>query len=218
MLYEDNHLIGVFKPHGWLTHGDETGDPSLMDWVKEWLKRKYEKPGNVFLGLLHRLDRPVAGVVLFAKTSKGASRLSEQFRNRDVEKTYLALVQGRPDPPSGRLRHWLEVTDSGTVAHDSFAAGRLEARLEYRVLSSSGKRSLVEVDLLTGRKHQIRAQLAKARHPIVGDGRYGGTGDYRKGAIALASFRLTFRHPVDRERSIRIEAPRSRLSAFWEIA
>lgn len=214
MLYEDNHVIAVFKPHGWLTQGDATGDPSLMDWVKAWLKERYAKPGNVFLGLLHRIDRPVAGVVLFAKTSKGASRLSEQFRGRLVTKRYVALVEGNVAEKDREIRHWIAERESGGVeAHDSPGGDRKEARLRYRVLLQGKGRTLLEVDLLTGRKHQIRAQLARLGHPIVGDSRYGSREVFRRGAIALAGHSLVFRPATGGGDEVCVEAPALRLRA-----
>ncbi len=158
VLYEDNHLIAVFKPVGVLTQGDITGDRCLMDEVKSYLKEKYKKPGNVFLGLLHRLDRPASGIVLFAKTSKGASRLSEQFRNRTIEKTYHALVLGRPKQNKGNLVDFLKKGDTGKPKR---------AELDYEVISSGGKYSLLKINLKTGRFHQIRNQLELLGHPIV---------------------------------------------------
>ncbi len=206
VLYEDNHLIAVFKPAGLLTQGDETGDESLMDVVKAFLKEKYGKPGNVFLGLIHRLDRPVAGVVLFGKTSKGAARLSEQFRTRAVKKIYQAVVEGAPKAPQGEL---IGVVDGKP------------AQLSYRVLGTSGGRSLVEVELGTGRKHQIRIQFSEIGCPIVGDIRHGAAEAAREAeqairrgllppfppGIALVAKRLEFDHPVRKEERIIVEIP-----------
>jgi 23S rRNA pseudouridine1911/1915/1917 synthase len=197
VLYEDNHLIAVFKPANLLTQGDRTGDASLLDLTRDWLKTRYKKPGRVFLGLLHRLDRPVAGVVLFAKTSKGASRLSEQLRRRAVVKTYLALVEGVPRAAEATLEHYFagDAAAGDLVLHDSPGAGRKPARLHYRLVRALPPRALVEVTLETGRKHQIRAQLAHAGHPIVGDRRHGATTSFADG-IALVAKRLQFRHPI----------------------
>jgi len=158
VLYEDNHLIAVFKPAGMLTQGDITGDKCLMDEVSLYLKEKYKKPGNVFLGLLHRLDRPVSGIVLFAKTSKGASRLSEQFRNRTVQKTYHALVLGKPKENKGQLVNFLKKNANENAKR---------AELDYEVITFSDKYSLLKINLKTGRFHQIRSQLTSLGHPIV---------------------------------------------------
>jgi 23S rRNA pseudouridine1911/1915/1917 synthase len=207
VLFEDNHHIAVFKPARVLTQGDETGDPSLMDLTKAWLKEKYRKPGNVFLGLLHRLDRPVAGVVLFAKTSKGASRLSEQFRTREVSKIYWAVVEGNVGASHGELRHYLRTEETGKVTLGSEPyEGAKVARLSYRRLEESGRTTLLEVTLETGRKHQIRAQLAAMGHPIVGDTRYGASRAKGEG-IALIAKRLEFRHPIQSETRVTIELP-----------
>jgi 23S rRNA pseudouridine1911/1915/1917 synthase len=206
VLYEDNHLIAVFKPAGLLVQGDASGRPTLMDQVKDWLVRTYDKPGAAFLGLLHRLDRPVAGVILFAKTSKGASRLSRQIRERTVEKTYRALVEGELRAEAGELRHWLGEEAPIAVA-DAPAPGLKEARLRYRVVERRAGRTLVEIDLETGRKHQIRAQLAHGGHPIVGDRVYGARTPFGPDAIALVATRLRFRAATPPDREITVELP-----------
>ena len=218
VLYEDNHLVAVFKPAGVLTQGDASGEPSLMDAVKDWLRAKYGKPGEVFLGLLHRLDRPVAGVVLFAKTSKGASRLSEQFRGRDVDKSYCAVVEGVPRPGVQRLEHWLGDSEGAkrvSIA-DTPAPGMKPAALGYETVAMRDDRSLIDIRLETGRKHQIRAQLARIGHPILGDARYGARDDGR-GAIALVAYRLRFRHPIRREEWVEVQLPErlAPLSRWW---
>jgi len=198
ILYEDNHLLAVYKPAGVLAQGDETGDPTLVAAAKAWLKNKYGKPGNVFLGLVHRLDRPVAGVFLFAKTSKAASRLAAQFRQGRVEKVYRAVVEGRPDPPEQRLRGFL-VKDEAKRRSRLTEAGRPGARevmLDYRVLASEEGRSLVEVTPRTGRSHQIRVQLAGIGHPIVGDVKYGAKEPLPGGVIALYARALCVQHPT----------------------
>ncbi len=198
ILYEDNHLLAVYKPARVLVQGDETGDPTLIDAVKAWLKHKYAKPGNVYLGLVHRLDRPVAGVLLFAKTSKAASRLAAQFREGRVEKVYRAVVEGRPDPAARRLSGFIvkdpEQRRSRLV--DAPTAGAREVVLDYEVLASERNASLVEVVPRTGRSHQIRVQLAGIGHPIVGDVKYGARGPLAGGAIALYARELRVEHPT----------------------
>ncbi|MBI1908142.1 RluA family pseudouridine synthase [Candidatus Uhrbacteria bacterium] len=211
ILYEDNHLIAVRKPHGMLTQGDETGDVNVMDEVKALLKSRDAKPGNVFLGLLHRLDRPVGGVVLFAKTSKGASRLSEQFRSHSIDKTYWAVVEGRPEKTAGDVIQWLvkDEAKNFVTAYDHEVPDSQRAQLSYRVLASKDGRSLVEVQPATGRPHQIRVAMASLGTPIVGDKKYGashplqlplGQGEGHSGAIGLFARSLEFDQPVTKER------------------
>jgi len=194
VLYEDNHLIAVFKPAGILVQGDETGDECLMDEVKAYLKEKYNKPGQVFLGLLHRLDRPVSGVVLFAKTSKGATRLSEQIRNHSVKKTYQCLVEGKPKKEKGTLINWLRKDEqkNKTTVFDVERGDAFYAELDYRVLKTNGKNSLLEINLKTGRPHQIRSQLAHIGHPILGDLKYGAKVANIDKSISLCSTSFTF--------------------------
>jgi len=206
VLYEDNHLIAVNKPSGVLVQGDASGALSMMDLIKEYIRKKHRKPGNVFLGLVHRLDRPVSGVVLFARTSKAASRISEQLRSRTVEKTYLALVHGTPSRAVGTVTSYLRTGENKvTVAQEGEEGGR-EAVLSYRTLRSLGGKTLLEIRLHTGRKHQIRAQLSAIGHPIEGDVKYGAPWSLAQGAMRLAAKSLTFRHPTRKER-ITIEAP-----------
>lgn len=175
VLFEDNHLIAVFKPANMLVQGDVTGDVCLMDEVKKYLKEKYQKPGNVFLGLVHRLDRPVSGIVLFAKTSKGASRASEQFREHTIKKIYHAVVSGEPRP-SATLVHWIlkDENKNKVEVFDREKKGALRAELSYEVVKTNGKYSLLKIELKTGRPHQIRAQFSTIGHPLVGDSKYGG--------------------------------------------
>src|SRR5258708_18465047 len=186
VLYEDNHCIAVVKPARVLTAGDQTGDVSLLDLVKEYLKQKYKKPGNVFVGLVHRLDRPVSGVILFARTSKAAARLSEQFREGTVQKTYRATVEGNVAEPSAELADWLlkdvernivRIVPAGTPA-------ARESRLRFRRVQSLADLTLVEITPTTGRSHQIRVQLAAHGHPICGDRKYGSK-HAMQGTIAL---------------------------------
>lgn len=174
ILYEDNHVIAVYKPAGVLVQANERGVENLLDEVKKYLKEKYKKPGNVFAGLVHRLDRPVSGIVVFAKTSKGASRLSEQFREREVSKIYTAVVEGEINK-EGRLIHFIKKDEEKIVAmiRNDESAGYQRSELEYLRTKSNKKYSMIKINLLTGRFNQIRAQLSHIGHPIVGDKKYG---------------------------------------------
>jgi 23S rRNA pseudouridine1911/1915/1917 synthase len=200
-LFEDNHLLVVDKPAGLLSQADLGGDLDVLTLARELIRQRDAKPGNVYLGLVHRLDRPVAGVMVLAKTSKAAGRLSREFRDRAVRKIYLAVVRGVPDPAAAALAHRL-VRDRERrltrVAADG--EGGREARLDYRVIAARGGRSLVEVALGTGLQHQIRAQLAAIGHPIEGDRKYGAAEHLAggPGAIALFARELGFEHPVRR--------------------
>jgi 23S rRNA pseudouridine1911/1915/1917 synthase len=198
ILFEDNHLLAVYKPAGVLVQGDETRDPTLVEAAKAWLKDKYGKPGNVYLGLVHRLDRPVAGVLLFAKTSKAASRLSAQFREGRVEKVYRAVVEGKPDPPAQRLSGFL-VKDAArrrSRVVRTATTGARKAVLDYQVLASEGDVSLLEVIPRTGRSHQVRVQLAAIGHPILGDVKYGARTPLPDATIALYARELRLEHPT----------------------
>lgn len=208
IVYEDNHLLVVDKPAGARTQADSSGEPSLQDQAKADLARRHRKPGNVFLGIVHRLDRPAQGLVLFAKTSKAASRLSREMRERRIEKVYWAVVEGKLRPREGRLEGWLAREGDKTRVARAAASGAQEAALSYRVLRETRSTSLVEIRLETGRKHQIRAQLAALGHPIVGDSKYGARIPYRKDAIALLARRIAFEHPTRKERIVlSIEPP-----------
>lgn len=202
VLYEDNHLIAVFKPAGLLTQADFGGDSCLMDEIKEYLKEKYHKPGNVFLGMLHRLDRPVSGIVLFAKTSKGASRLSEQFRNRTIQKEYQALVFGHPKPEKGTLIHYLKknLEENRADVSANIFPGALRAELDYCVLSKHGGNAKLLLQPKTGRPHQIRAQLAAIDHPILGDVKYGASRPWPDKSVALCATRLIFQTATTKEK------------------
>jgi 23S rRNA pseudouridine1911/1915/1917 synthase len=206
VLYEDNQIIVVFKPAGMLVQSDASGEPTLMDFAKNWIAEKYAKPGKVFLGLVHRIDRRVQGLVVFGRTSKGAARLSEQIRTRAIEKTYRAWIEGDIAGESGELTHWLSQNDGYVTAHDSAGEGRKEARLGWKVLRRTSRTTLLEIDLHTGRKHQIRIQLARIGHPILGDDRYGGKSQWPPPGIALISFRLRFKHPT-RDEMLAFEVP-----------
>lgn len=207
VLLLDNHLLAVDKPAGMLVQGDRTGDDDLVTLAKAFLKRRFDKPGNVFVGLVHRLDRPTSGVVVLARTSKAAGRLSEQFRRRSVEKRYLAVVEGRLQG-GGERTDWLAKGEGGGARLvEEGAEGAQRAALRWRALAASGPRTLVEVDLLTGRKHQIRVQLAGLGAPILGDLRYGSRTPFTGGrGIALHAHRLVVEHPTQRE-PVALEAP-----------
>ena len=203
VMFEDNHLIAVCKKAGVPTQEDESRDPDLMSAVKTYLKEKYKKPGNVFLGLLHRLDRPVGGLVLFAKTSKAASRLSAQFRDRKVKKMYEAWVEGamRQGEEKTLFHHLLKDSVKNKVsAFDAPQKNALRSELRYKVVEQKGGNSRLEITLLTGRSHQIRAQLSAIYHPVVGDIKYGASAPLENGkAIALFAKSLSFLHPITKK-------------------
>jgi 23S rRNA pseudouridine1911/1915/1917 synthase len=200
VLYEDNHLLAVVKPAGLPTMGVAADKPSLLEVARQYIKERYQKPGNVYLGVVSRLDAPVTGVVLFARTSKAAARLTEQFRTRTVEKTYWAVVEGAIQPAEADCLDWLVHDDRHRRMHVTAAgtAGSQEARLHYRRLAARAGLSLVEVDLQTGRKHQIRLQLAHRGWPVLGDYKYGSRRKFPAG-IALHARRLVVAHPVKGE-------------------
>ncbi|MCF8025879.1 MAG: RNA pseudouridine synthase [Desulfobacteraceae bacterium] len=200
LFYEDNHLLVVYKPSGLLIQGDRTEDISLLDLAKQWVKIRYEKPGNVYLAPVHRLDRPVAGVTVFARTSKAASRLSAQFREGSVKKRYLAVVEGVVTDAAGQLTDYLERRGATSRILDSPTKNSREARLSFRVIETVGDRSFLEIDLATGRHHQIRAQLANIGHPIVGDLRYGAIRPLPEKQLALFAAEIAFDHPTSKER------------------
>jgi len=201
VLYEDSQIIVVFKPHRVLTQGDSTGDPCLFEAVKQWLKEKYSKPGNIYLGLVHRLDRPTAGLVVFAKTSKAASRLSEQMRSHGFRKRYRAWVSNDLKPERGTLTHYLDFNekDKKALVFAEPNGKRQKAVLNYVVKRRENRNFLVEIELITGRKHQIRAQLSSVGSPILGDKKYGSQQKFREGAIALESCYVSFIHPTKKE-------------------
>ncbi len=207
VLYEDNHLLALAKPAGLPTMGTPQGRPTLLTLAKDYVKQRYRKPGNVYLGVVSRLDAPVTGVVLLARTSKAAARLTEQFRSREVEKTYWAIAEGVVEPADGQLLDWLAEDERHRRMHivGRTIAGAKEARLTYRRLSIVAGNSWLEVELETGRKHQIRLQLSHHGHPIVGDRKYGSVVPFAEG-IALHARRLVFSHPTTAAR-IELEAP-----------
>ncbi|ABK16846.1 RluA family pseudouridine synthase [Syntrophobacter fumaroxidans] len=200
IIYEDNHLLGLYKPAGLLVQGDRTGEASLLDLGKKWLKECCGKPGKVFLAMVHRLDRPVAGVVLFCRTSKAAARISAQFRSGRIRKHYLAVAEGDVTPSAGRLVNQLERHDerSSVIVAEATPRSR-EARLSYRVLDVAGSRSLLEIELETGRHHQIRLQLAHLGFPILGDLRYGASAPLPGRQVALFATQLELEHPTRKE-------------------
>lgn len=210
VLYEDNHLIAVYKPAGILVQGDSSNEESLMDEVKKYLKDKYQKTGNVFLGLIHRLDRNVDGIVLFAKTSKGASRLSEQFRNHTVEKIYHAWVHGSIPRNNDNLINFLKHDEKRNISevYDEEIIGSQKAELAYGVVKSEDDFTLLKIILKTGRHHQIRAQLSHFGHPIVGDVKYGSKIKLTEQRIALTATSLNFITATgDEKKSITLELP-----------
>lgn len=202
VFFGDNHLLAVYKPAGLLVQGDRSGDVCLLDLARQWVKALYNKPGNVFMGMVHRLDRPVAGVVLLARTSKAAGRLSRQFRERSVVKKYLAVVDGVMPKDSGRLRHHLERTHRQSRVVSEVRQNSQEASLNYRVLGRDNGRSLLQIELETGRRHQIRLQLAHTGCPIVGDLRYGALAPLPGRQIALLAHHLEIDHPTRGQRLV----------------
>lgn len=201
ILYEDNHLIIVNKAVGEIVQGDKTGDTPLSEIVKQYIKEKYNKPGNVFCGVTHRIDRPVEGLVVFARTSKALERMNRMFREGEVHKTYHAIVEGHPEKPEGMLEDYL-VSDgriNKTFVTDKSNKDAKLSRLRYRTIESLDRYTLLEIELLTGRKHQIRAQLAAMGHPIKGDLKYGAKRSNRNGGISLQSHRIDFTHPVSKQ-------------------
>ena len=208
VVYEDNHIIIVNKQSGEIVQGDKTGDTPLSDIVKQYIKDKYNKPSNVFLGVVHRLDRPVSGLVVFAKTSKALSRLNEMFRTGDVHKTYWAIVKKNDIAPEATLTDWLTRNErqNKSYAHNREVPGAKKAVLSYKVRSVSDNYMLLEVRLMTGRHHQIRCQLAHMGCPIKGDLKYGSPRSNPDGSISLMSRRVEFVHPVSKE-TIAVEAP-----------
>lgn len=200
VVYEDNHIIAVNKTCHEIVQGDKTGDTPLSDVVKQYLKEKYNKPGNVFAGVTHRLDRPVTGLVLFAKTSKALSRLNEMFRTGEVKKTYWAIVRNRPPRPEGELVHYLTRNEkqNKSYAWDIEKPGSKKAVLHYKTIARSDNYYLLEIDLKTGRHHQIRCQLARMGCPIKGDLKYGAERSNPDGGISLHARRIAFIHPVSK--------------------
>ena len=208
VVYEDNHIIVVNKTASEIVQADKTGDTPLSETVKQYLKEKYQKPGNVFLGVTHRLDRPVSGLVIFAKTSKALTRLNEMFRTSEVKKTYWAVVKNAPKESEGELVHFLVRNEkqNKSYAYDKEVPNSKKAVLDYRLIGRSENYYLLEVDLKTGRHHQIRCQLAKMGCPIKGDLKYGSPRSKPDGSICLHARRVRFVHPVSKE-LIELKAP-----------
>ena len=208
VLYEDNHIIIVSKTTGEIVQGDKTGDKPLSETVKQYIKEAYAKPGDVFLGVVHRLDRPVFGLVLFARTSKALSRLNAMFADGEVKKKYWAIVKDAPAESEGTLTHWLVRNEkqNKSYAYDHEVPRSKKAILDYKVIGKSDNYYLLEVDLKTGRHHQIRCQLAKIGCPIKGDLKYGAKRSNPDGSISLLSRSMQFIHPVSKK-AIVVEAP-----------
>jgi 23S rRNA pseudouridine1911/1915/1917 synthase len=207
VLYIDNHIIGVAKPPGLSTQSESADHPSLLESTRSWIKKEFNKPGKVYLGLVHRLDRPVAGAIVFARTSKAASRLSRQLREHKIKKTYSAIVEGIPKEHNTSLTHYLrkEKTLKATVFPRPTNDAKM-AELSYSVRESLTKKSILDIELITGRYHQIRAQLAFIGHPIIGDKKYGAHTELPENQIALYSEKLVFSHPIT-DKEIIIECP-----------
>jgi 23S rRNA pseudouridine1911/1915/1917 synthase len=201
ILYEDNHLIAVNKLPSEIVQGDKTGDVPLSEDVKQYIKEKYEKPGKVFLGVIHRIDRPVSGVVVFARTSKALSRMNEMVKEREMDKLYWAIVKNRPENPEGELRHFLVRNEkkNKSFASISHKKGAKEGVLKYKLQKESKDYHLLEIGLLTGRHHQIRAQLAAIGCPIKGDLKYGFDRSNKDASISLHARSVAFVHPVSKE-------------------
>lgn len=218
ILYEDNHLIVVNKLPSEIVQGDKTGDMPLSEWVKEYIRRKYNKPGDAFLGVVHRVDRPVSGAVMFARTSKGLTRLNELIKAREIKKKYWAIVRNLPPEPEGTLVHYLIKNEKRNKSYITQAhkAGAKEARLHYRLLASGDHYHMLEVELLTGRHHQIRVQMAAIGCPIKGDLKYGFPRSNDDGSIHLHARQIEMVHPVSREH-ISIVAPVPPGDALWHF-
>jgi 23S rRNA pseudouridine1911/1915/1917 synthase len=219
VIYEDNHLIAVNKTSSEIVQGDKTGDISLSDTIKQWLKDKYQKPGKVFIGVIHRLDRPVSGVTLFAKTSKALERMNEIFRQGEVKKTYWAIVANRPPKQEDELTHYLVRNEkqNKSYAYDKEKPDSKKAILTYRLIAQSDRYFLLEIDLKTGRHHQIRCQLAKIGCPVKGDLKYGFNRSNPDGGICLHARKIRFVHPVSKkEIEIVASTPEEKIWEIWK--
>ncbi len=217
VLFEDNHLLVINKPAGVLVQGDATGDKPLVEMAKDYLGKKYKKPGAVFLGVVHRLDRPVSGVVVFARTSKSLERMNALFRNKETKKMYWAIVSNPPEKEEDTLVHWLikDEKKNKTTAYKRENPEGQRSELAYKVIARSGEKFLLEVLPVTGRPHQIRVQLASMGCPIFGDLKYGASTPMEDASIALHARQLEFIHPVKKEKlTVQAELPRNSL---WEV-
>ena len=219
ILYEDNHILIINKNVGQLVQGDKTGDKSLLELLKSFMKERDQKPGNVFLGLVHRIDRPTSGLVIYAKTSKALSRLTQMVKNREIKKTYWAIVPKEIIPQSQTLTHYLKKNEKNNKAiiYNKETDGAKKAILNYQIIKTLDNYMLLEIDLQTGRHHQIRAQLSKIGVPIKGDLKYGAPRSNPDGGISLHARSLEFIHPVSKEQ-IKITAPTPKKDNLWKSA
>lgn len=219
ILFEDNHIIIINKKAGQLVQGDKTGDTSLLDEVKSYIKQKYSKPGNVFAGLVHRIDRPTSGIVIFAKTSKALTRLTEMIKKREIKKIYWAVVKKNEIPETQRLVHYLKKNEKNNKAiifnSSSAQSGSKEAILTYKIIKKSDHYLLLEIDLETGRHHQVRAQLSAIKCPIKGDLKYGADRSNSDGSIHLLARKIEFIHPIKKEKMV-LEAPVPENDNLWK--
>ena len=201
IIFEDNHLLVINKDAGVLVQGDKTGDTPLSDLAKAYVKEKYQKPGEVFMGVIHRIDRPVSGLVLMARTSKALERMNEQFKNREIEKKYLAIVRNRPAANTGNLVHWLikNPETNVTKAYEKEVPNSMRSELNYKLIGELDGFYILEVNPITGRPHQIRVQLASMNCPIVGDNKYGYPRGNKDKSICLHAHQVKFMHPVKKE-------------------
>ena len=219
ILYEDNHILIINKNVGQLVQGDKTGDKSLLELLKSFIKERDQKPGNVFLGLVHRIDRPTSGLVIYAKTSKALSRLTQMVKNREIKKTYWAIVPKEIIPQSQTLTHYLKKNEKNNkaIVYNKETDGAKKAILNYQIIKNLDNYMLLEIDLQTGRHHQIRAQLSKIGVPIKGDLKYGAPRSNPDGGISLHARSLKFIHPVSKEQ-IKITAPTPKKDNLWKSA
>lgn len=217
IVFEDNHLLIINKKAGQLVQGDKTGDASLLDLIKDFIKKREQKPGNVFLGLVHRIDRPTSGLVIYAKTSKALSRLTQMVKNREIKKTYWAVVPKTEIPKAQRLVHYLQKNEKNnkSTVFPKAKEGAKEAILNYEILNILDNFQLLQIDLETGRHHQIRAQLARIGVPIKGDLKYGSPRSNPDGGIHLHARKLAFQHPVSKE-NVTVTAPVPQNDAVWK--
>lgn len=218
IIYEDNHIIAVNKAVSEISQSDRTGDISLDSQIKEYIKVKYKKPGDVFLGVIHRIDRPVSGVVLYARTSKALTRLNEMFREKNIEKTYLAVVRNFPPKHKDTLTHFIvrNTKTNKSIAYEKEVKNSKKAVMSYELLSEAGKCFILKIVIETGRHHQIRCQLARIGSPIVGDHKYGYPTSNPGAGINLHSFKMSFIHPVTKEK-IEIKAPLPTNDKLWNL-